>query len=121
MTDIDPAEENKRRFLDAFGRFAAGEIEVLREIIREDFVSHTVGAPPGRDAWIEFIINSPIATAEIEIQHVVADAEFVVAHYTLIPAEGPSEDVVDIWRFEDGLIVEHWDVSRPQTAGAPVP
>jgi predicted SnoaL-like aldol condensation-catalyzing enzyme len=79
MTDIDPAEENKRRFLDAFGRFAAGEIEVLREIIREDFVSHTVGAPPGRDAWIEFIVNSPI----------------------------------DIWRFEDGLIVEHWDVSRP--------
>ena len=115
MTDIDPAEENKRRFLDAFGRFAAGEIEVLREIIREDFVSHTVGAPPGRDAWIEFILDSPIATAEIEIQHVIADDEFVVAHYRLIPAEGLNEDVVDIWRFEDGLIVEHWDVSRPIT------
>ncbi|WP_430782677.1 nuclear transport factor 2 family protein [Actinoplanes sp. G11-F43] len=113
MTDIDVAEENKRRFLDAFGRFAAGDVEVLREIIRADFVSHTPGAPAGRDAWIEFIVGSPIAGAELDLRHVIADARFVVAHYTLIPPEGPSEDVVDIWRFEDGLIVEHWDVSRP--------
>ena len=113
MTDIDVAAENKRRFLDAFGRFAAGEIDVLREIIREDFVSHTPGAPAGRDAWIEFIVNSPIAGAQLDLQHVIADAGFVVAHYTLIPAEGPAEAVVDIWRFADGLIVEHWDVSRP--------
>ncbi|GAA0470129.1 putative SnoaL-like aldol condensation-catalyzing enzyme [Actinoplanes campanulatus] len=113
MTDIDVAEENKRRFLDAFGRFAAGEVEVLREILREDFLSHSPGAPAGRDAWIEFIVNSPIATAQLDLQHVIADDQFVVAHYTLIPAEGPSEAVVDIWRFEDGLIVEHWDVSRP--------
>ncbi|MDI6097273.1 nuclear transport factor 2 family protein [Actinoplanes sp. NEAU-A12] len=113
MTDIDVAEENKRRFLDAFGRFAAGEIEVLREIIREDFVSHSPGAPAGRDAWIAFIVNSPIAGARLDLQHVIADARFVVAHYTLVPVEGPSETVVDIWRFEEGLIVEHWDVSRP--------
>jgi predicted SnoaL-like aldol condensation-catalyzing enzyme len=113
MTDIDVAEENKRRFLDAFGRFAAGEIDVLREIVREDFVSHTPGAPAGRESWIEFIVNSPIAGAAIDIQHVIADAQFVVAHYTMTPVGAPAEAVVDIWRFEDGLIVEHWDVSRP--------
>lgn len=113
MTDIDVAEENKRRFLDAFGRFAAGDVEVLREILREDFVSHTPGAPAGRDAWIEFILGSPIAGAELDLQHVIADARFVVAHYTLTPAEAPPETVIDIWRFEDGLIVEQWDASRP--------
>lgn len=113
MTDIDIAAENKRRFLEAFGRFAEGDADVLFEIIRADFVTHTPGAPSGRDAWIEFIKNSPLATATLELQHVVADAEFVVAHYQLIPDEGPAEAVVDIWRFEDFLIVEHWDVSRP--------
>ncbi|GLX99785.1 MULTISPECIES: nuclear transport factor 2 family protein [Actinoplanes] len=113
MTDFDVAEENKAKFLDAFGRFAAGDTSVLVEIVREDFVSHTPGAPPGRDAWIEFIKASPIATAELELLHVIADAEFVVAHYQLTPQTGPAEVVVDIWRFEAGLIVEHWDVSRP--------
>ena len=113
MTDIDVAEENKRRFLDAFGRFAAGDVEVLREILREDFVSHTPGAPAGRDAWIAFIVDSPIAGAQLDIQHVIADPEFVVAHYHLTPADAPPEVVIDIWRFEDGLIAEHWDASRP--------
>ncbi|GAA4951018.1 nuclear transport factor 2 family protein [Actinoplanes utahensis] len=117
MTDIDVAEENKRRFLDAFGRFAAGDVEVLREIIREDFVSHSPGAPAGRDPWIEFIVASPIAGARLDIRHVIADAEFVVAHYDLIPAGAPAEVVIDIWRFEDGLIVEHWDASRPLERG----
>jgi predicted SnoaL-like aldol condensation-catalyzing enzyme len=113
MTDIDVAAENKRRFLDAFGRFAAGDTDVLFEIIREDFVTHSPGAPSGRDAWIEFIKNSPLATARLELQHVIADPEFVVAHYHLFPVEGAPEAVVDIWRFEDFMIVEHWDVSRP--------
>ncbi|MFC7528377.1 nuclear transport factor 2 family protein [Actinoplanes sp. GCM10030250] len=114
MTDIDVAAENKRRFLDAFGRFAQGDADVLYEIIREDFVTHGPGAPSGRDAWIEYIKSSPIATSTLELQHVIADPEFVVAHYHLTPAEGgPGEAVVDIWRFEDFLIVEHWDVSRP--------
>ncbi|WP_229071152.1 nuclear transport factor 2 family protein [Actinoplanes sp. DH11] len=111
MTDIDVAEINKARFLDAFGRFAAGDTAVLFEILRADFFSHTPGAPAGRDAWIEFIRNSPVATAEIEIQHVVADDQFVVAHYRLT-AEDLREAVVDIWRFESGLIVEHWDVTQ---------
>ncbi|WP_433825745.1 nuclear transport factor 2 family protein [Actinoplanes sp. CA-015351] len=115
MTDIDEAEINKAKFLDAFGRFAEGDTSVLSEILREDFLSHTPGAPAGRDAWIEFIKASPIATAEIEIEHVVADAQFVVAHYALTAGE-VRESVVDIWRFEAGLIVEHWSVTEILTA-----
>ena len=119
MTDIDVAAENKRRFLEAFGRFAEGDTEVLREIIREDFVTHVPGAPSGRDAWIEFIKNSPIANATLELIHVVADPEFVVSHYHMTPADGsPAEAVVDIWRFENFMIVEHWSVSGPPAAPA---
>jgi predicted SnoaL-like aldol condensation-catalyzing enzyme len=112
MTDIDEAEINKARFLEAFGRFAEGDTDVLFEILREDFFSHTPGAPAGRDAWIEFIKNSPIASAEIAIEHVIADDQFVVAHYTLTAGD-VRETVVDIWRFEERLIVEHWSVTEP--------
>jgi predicted SnoaL-like aldol condensation-catalyzing enzyme len=27
---------------------------------------------------------------------------------------GPARAVVDIWRFEDQQIVEHWDVVQPE-------
>ncbi|MEU8244395.1 nuclear transport factor 2 family protein [Actinoplanes missouriensis] len=114
MTDIDEAEINKARFLEAFGRFAQGDTDVLFEILREDFVSHTPGAPAGRDAWIEFIKGSPIATAEIEIQHVLAEDQLVVMHYFLTAGE-VREAVVDLWRFEEGLIVEHWSVTEMLT------
>ena len=110
MTDIDVAEANKARFLEAFARFAEGDTTVLADILRADFVSHTPGVPAGRDAWIEFIEGSPVASAELELIHVVADAQLVVAHYTLTLPD-LREAVADFWRFEDGLIVEHWDVT----------
>ena len=106
----------KEIFLEAFGRFAAGDVDVLNEVLRADFVNHDPDSPRGKDAWIEFIKTSPLATSTLDLKRVIADEEFVVAHYRLIPEEGGlGEAVVDIWRFEGDLIVEHWDVSQPVT------
>ncbi len=104
-------------FLEAFGRFAAGDVEVLKEVIRDDFINHDPDSPRDKEAWIEFISTGPIATSTLDLKRVIADDEFVVAHYQLIPQEGGlGEAVVDVWRFENDLIVEHWDVSQPVTA-----
>ncbi|MEV6346254.1 nuclear transport factor 2 family protein [Actinoplanes sp. NPDC051851] len=104
-------------FLEAFGRFAAGDFDVLREVIRDDFVNHDPETPRDKDGWIEATINGPIATSTLDLKRTIADDEFVVIHYQLIPQEGGlGEAVVDVWRFEGDLIVEHWDVSEPVTA-----
>ncbi|GIF16473.1 putative SnoaL-like aldol condensation-catalyzing enzyme [Actinoplanes teichomyceticus] len=103
-------------FLEAFGRFAAGDTGVLKEILREDFVNHDPDSPRGRDEWIEFTRTGPVATATLELKRVIADDEFVVAHLRLTPQDGGAgEAVVDVWRFDQGRIVEHWDVSQPIT------
>ncbi|BCY12977.1 hypothetical protein L3i22_080650 [Actinoplanes sp. L3-i22] len=104
-------------FLDAFGRFAAGDVEVLREVIRDDFVNHDPATPRDKDGFIDATVNGPIGTSTLDLRRVIADDQFVVAHYLLTPADGgPGEAVVDIWRFDGDLIVEHWDVSQPATA-----
>jgi predicted SnoaL-like aldol condensation-catalyzing enzyme len=122
MTDIDIAAANRDAFLQAFGRFAAGDHDVLREILREDFVEHSPGNPSGRDAFVEYIKTSPIATARLDLKRVIADAEYVVAHYHLVESEDTrGEAVVDIWRFENGRIVEHWDVVQPVPADSETP
>ncbi len=50
-----------------------------------------------------------------EIKRAFADGDFVILHchwVGLISAD-PGDAVVDIFRLEDGKVVEHWDVIQP--------
>jgi predicted SnoaL-like aldol condensation-catalyzing enzyme len=114
MTDMGAAERNKSVVVHGFEQFAAGNIEVLRTLLREDFVEHSPGNPSGRDAFVDFIAAAPVARAKLDLKRVVADDEHVVVHYRMVtPEDERGVAVVDIWRLVDGQIVEHWDVVQP--------
>ncbi|WP_426513980.1 nuclear transport factor 2 family protein [Dactylosporangium sp. McL0621] len=114
MTDISVAERNRALVLHGFREFAAGNIEVLRPLLREDFVEHSPGNPSGRDAFMEWIAAAPVAGAALELKRVVADDEYVVVHYRMVtPEDERGTAVIDIWRLADGQIAEHWDVVQP--------
>ncbi|MCC3313997.1 nuclear transport factor 2 family protein [Nocardia africana] len=69
------------------------------------------GNPSGRDDFIEFITTAPVAGADLELVRVIAENDYVVLHYRMSPAgDEPDIAIVDIWRLENGQIVEHWDV-----------
>jgi predicted SnoaL-like aldol condensation-catalyzing enzyme len=105
------AEKNRELALQGFQEFAQGNIDVLRTLLREDFIEHSPDNPSGRDAFIEFIRTAPLATSRLDLKRVIADDTYVVMHYhvTRPDDDGAGQAVVDIWRLEDGLIVEHWD------------
>ena len=114
MTNTTVADRNKELVLRGFTEFAAGNIEVLRTLLREDFVEHSPGNPSGRDAFIEFIATAPVTGAKLDLKRVIADGEHVVMHYHMITSENESGvAVVDIWRLVNGQITEHWDVIQP--------
>jgi predicted SnoaL-like aldol condensation-catalyzing enzyme len=122
MTDVSVAERNKSVVLHGFEQFAAGNIEVLRTLLREDFVEHSPGNPSGRDAFVEFIATAPVADAKLELKRLVADEDYVVVHYRMVvPDDDQGVAVVDIWRLVDGQIVEHWDVVQPVPEPSQVP
>jgi predicted SnoaL-like aldol condensation-catalyzing enzyme len=105
---------NKELALRGFTEFAAGNIDILRTLIREDFVEHSPGNPSGREAFIEYIASSPVAAARLDLKRVIAEDDYVVMHYHMVPpGDGRGQAVVDVWRLEDGQIVEHWDVVQP--------
>lgn len=122
-TTPTPAERNRTLVLDAFAEFAASrDIEVLRELIAEDFVEHSPGNPSGRDAFIEFMATSPFATSRLDLRRVVADDTHVVLHYLMVaPGEARGTAVVDILRMDGAKIVEHWDVKEPVPDPAQTP
>ncbi|MEV4117134.1 nuclear transport factor 2 family protein [Nonomuraea sp. NPDC049695] len=122
MTENSVTERNKELVLRGFTEFAAGNIEILRTLIREDFIEHSPGNPSGRDAFIEFIASSPVAKSRLDLKRVIAEDDHVVLHYRMMP---PGSErglaVVDVWRLVDGQIVEHWDVVQPVPEPAEIP
>jgi predicted SnoaL-like aldol condensation-catalyzing enzyme len=62
-------------------------------------------------AWIP--ANHPDAHGEIK--RVFADVDYVIlhSHWRGLSDNPPGEAVVDIYRLEDGKVVEHWDVIQP--------
>jgi predicted SnoaL-like aldol condensation-catalyzing enzyme len=81
---------------------------------------HTPGAPSGWAALESYLTThfkaNPLARSEIK--RVIAQGDLVVvhAHATDNPSD-PGRAIVDIFRLEDGKIVEHWDVVEPIARG----
>ncbi|WP_067833875.1 nuclear transport factor 2 family protein [Nocardia lijiangensis] len=113
---------NKQLVLDGFREFAAGNVEVLRTLLHENFIEHSPGNPSGRGAFIEFIAAAPVAGAHLDLKRVITEEDHVVMHYHMTP-EGDERGiaVVDIWRLVDGQIVEHWDVVQPVPEADQIP
>jgi predicted SnoaL-like aldol condensation-catalyzing enzyme len=79
----------------------------------EGYIQHSPGSPDGRAAveaaLTPYFRDNPLATSEIK--RVVAQGDLVVLH---VHAKANPVDrgraVVEIFRVEDGRVVEHWDV-----------
>ncbi|MBB6350060.1 nuclear transport factor 2 family protein [Nonomuraea muscovyensis] len=122
MSESNKAARNKELVVHGFTEFAAGNIDVLRTVLHEDFIEHSPGNPSGREAFIAFVAKAPVARARLDLKRVVADDEHVVMHYHMATDDDPrGVAVVDIWRLVDGQIVEHWDVVQPVPETARVP
>jgi len=83
------------------------------DYIRPDYIQHSMLAAPGVQAlkdWLdERAKDSPDAVQTIH--RAFADGDHVIVHVHVSRWEGdPGFAVVDIFRLEDGMIAEHWDV-----------
>ncbi len=81
--------------------------------IAPDYIQHSQLAEPGRDALKAFLdfarARSPGAVHDIKRSFVEGDHVIVHYHVRRSP-DDPGLAVIDIFRIENGLIAEHWDV-----------
>jgi predicted SnoaL-like aldol condensation-catalyzing enzyme len=81
--------------------------------IAPDYIQHSSLAPPGRQALKDFLdfIRRQSPDAETHIKRSFVDGNHVICHTHVIRHPGdPGLAVVDIFRVDGGLLVEHWDV-----------
>ena len=97
---------------------------VVDRFIAEDYVQHSQLAEPGREALKRFLdmIKAQSPNAVHDIKRAFVDGDHVIVHYHVRRwPEDKGMAVIDIFRVENGLIAEHWDVLQDVAEGGPNP
>ncbi|MFD5214267.1 nuclear transport factor 2 family protein [Microbacterium sp. NPDC058345] len=89
-------------------------------LVSDDYRQHNPNVSDGPAAAIEMLTpkfdGSP--EARFEIQRTIVDGDLAMVHVKASRPGAPDAAVADIYRFEDGVIVEHWDVLQPVPAAS---
>jgi len=97
-----------------------GDVDALESLLSDDFVHHRPDSTSATKAeWLAAVRAVPIADLRVEVHHVLADGDHVVMHSRRwLPDAGPGIAGVDIWRMDDGLIAEGWEIIEPVAQAA---
>jgi len=81
---------------------------IVAYVSETNYIQHNLGSADGRQALIDGITSGAFAGAKVNVKRIFADGNFVFVHtdYFLF---GQKMVGFDIFRFENGKIVEHWD------------
>lgn len=92
-------------------------------LLREDYTDHSLPfQTSSREAWTATARTLPLAGMRIEIRSLVADGDRVLMlSRRQLPAAGLDIAVADVFRLEDGLIAERWEIVEQIATGAADP
>jgi predicted SnoaL-like aldol condensation-catalyzing enzyme len=107
-------EQNKRTVVEYY-ELAFNEHEpeeAVEKYVGSRYIQHNPQAPDGPEAFIAFVKAFP--EINVDIRRVIAEDDLVVTHGVVkFTADDRGTVAVDIFRLEDGKVVEHWDVLQP--------
>ena len=86
--------------------------QAVEKYVGKEYIQHNPQAPDGPEAFIGFVKAFP--EASVDIRRVVAEGDMVVTHSLLkFTPDDRGTVAADLFRLEDGKVVEHWDVLQP--------
>ena len=123
MSSQDNLHAVRRLLIEGFG---GGDLKVVDELVAADFEEHQNGSQGHGPEAVKRIISglhASLSDLRLDIQSMVTDGDTVWTRIRATavntkpimgrPATGkPAEiDIIDVIRFRDGKMVEHWGVA----------
>ena len=90
--------------------------EAVAKYIGSRYIQHNPQAPDGPDAFVQFVkgFAEQFPQLHVEVKRVIGEGDLVMTHSLLTTSpEDRGTAAADIFRLEDGKVVEHWDVLQP--------
>jgi predicted SnoaL-like aldol condensation-catalyzing enzyme len=90
--------------------------EGFDKYVGDKYIQHNPIAADGKDAAVEVLGKALQALPgwTYEIKHAYVDGDYAIIHsHVRMKPDDRGMAVVDIFRFEKGKVVEHWDVVQP--------
>lgn len=109
----------KEKVIALLNSFNTGDQTPISYINPDKYIQHNLSATDGLAGFGEIMKNAPPQGFKAHVIRAFEDGDYVFTH-TEYDFLGPKIGF-DIFRFEDGLIVEHWDnlieVQKPNPSG----
>lgn len=112
---------NKSIIRDFYRRAVSqGDIAFAEEIIADNYIQHSPMVKPGKAGLLEALayrqqMPKPVATST-PFMRLIAEGDYVATNMSFAWG-GKRKIVVDLFRFQDGKVAEHWDAvaDQPET------
>ena len=116
---------NKRNVVEFYEKaINQKDFDAASKYLGSRYIQHNPVAadgPEGLKAFIGFL-RAKFPNAKSEIKRVFAEGDYVILHVHAVREPGTrGRAIIDIFRLENGKIVEHWDVAQdvPEKAANP--
>jgi predicted SnoaL-like aldol condensation-catalyzing enzyme len=119
LTDTTMSKSNKEKVVDLLKAIETGAAQPISYINPNKYIQHNLAAADGLAGFGALLKALPPNSAKVKTVRAFQDGDYVFTH-TEYDFFGPKIGF-DIFRFEDGLIVEHWDnlqeTAKPNPSG----
>jgi predicted SnoaL-like aldol condensation-catalyzing enzyme len=110
-----PQQEANKKAVIAFYEAAINQkdFEAASKYLGPRYVQHNPNAPDGPEGLKAFLgfLKEKFPNAKSEIKRVFAEGDYVILHVHAVREPGTrGSAIVDIFKLENGKVVEHWDV-----------
>jgi predicted SnoaL-like aldol condensation-catalyzing enzyme len=109
-------EKNKQTVLAFYEAIVSKDFDAASKLIGDRYVQHNPMIADGIEGFKAFLgfLKETFPELRADVKSLFAEGDFVIGHVHGVRVPGqPGAAIVDIFKFEDGKIVEHWDIQQP--------